>query len=450
MTPTAKITSIIATLKEFLELESTKTQFRVSERDFSRNSGKLDFSKYALLGVSLLKNSLASEVFNILTTNDLAYISKSASSQGRYKISSSFYQKWSELLVESVRSSGLASATWRGYGLEAVDGTSVVLPQTQALAKEFGVHKSHNSAVVMAKYLVRVDLLNKYLLQTEVFATTKHEITILKESLWRLSTQAITLFDRGFANASIFAYMMQHQKPFVCRLKVGFNQVVKDFVASADTDRVVTFITGATETFVNEAVSEGTTPKTVPDTEIKKGTSVSLRLVKIILPTGGIEVLATHLMDSQAITTADLGELYRQRWGVETCIDEMKNQFLCMLYSGLKPEAILQDSYATMFVYNLRRLLMNEAQNRVNEDMKESKRAIHPQQINQNVALGVLKPKIMTLFLTHQPQRIIAELITFFTQNKMPIIKEKKKPERKPSFAKRRNLVIQKNYKKAV
>lgn len=66
------------------------------------------------------------------------------------------------------------------------------------------------------------------------------------------------------------------------------------------------------------------------------------------------------------------------------------------------------------------------------------------------MALGVLKPKIMTLFLTHQPERIITDLITFFTQNKMPIVKDKKKPERKPSFAKRRNLVIQKNYKKAI
>jgi hypothetical protein len=301
----------------------------------------------------------------------------------------------------------------------------------------------------MAKYLVRVDLLNKYLLQTEVFATTKHEITILKESLWRLSTRNISLFDRGFANASIFAYLVQHQKPFVCRLKVGFNQVVKDFVASADTDRVVTFTTGATETFVNEAVQEETAPKTIPDTEIKKGTKMSLRLAKILLPTGEIEVLATNLMDSQAITTIDLGDLYRQRWGVETCIDEIKNQFLCMMYSGLKPEAILQDSYATMFVYNLRRLLTNEAQIIVNEEVKESSKIMHPQQINQNVALGVLKPKIMSLFLTHQPERIITDLITFFTQNKMPIIKDKKKPERKPSFAKRRNLVIQKNYKKS-
>jgi hypothetical protein len=136
--------------------------------------------------------------------------------------------------------------------------------------------------------------------------------------------------------------------------------------------------------------------------------------------------------------------------GAETCIDEMKNQFLCMVYSGLKSEAILQDSYATMFVYHPRRLLMNEAQNRVNEDMKQSKKAIHPQQISQHVALGGLKPKIMTLFLTHHPERIIAERITFLPKIKMPIIKDKEKPERKPSFANRRNVVIQKNYKKVV
>jgi hypothetical protein len=34
----------------------------------------------------------------------------------------------------------------------------------------------------------------------------------------------------------------------------------------------------------------------LPDTEIKKGTKVKVRMVKVALPTGEIEVLATHLM----------------------------------------------------------------------------------------------------------------------------------------------------------
>ena len=93
MTYNAKITGVIKKLKEFLHLESTKLRFRSSESDFSRNSGKLDFSQYALLGISLLKNSLASEVYNILTFNDLVPITKSPYSQSRYKIKNFFYEK---------------------------------------------------------------------------------------------------------------------------------------------------------------------------------------------------------------------------------------------------------------------------------------------------------------------------------------------------------------------
>jgi IS4 transposase len=92
----------------------------------------------------------------------------------------------------------------------------------------------------------------------------------------------------------------------------------------------------------------------------------------VILPSGEIEVLATNLMDKIVITVADLADLYRQRWGVETVIDSLKNQLLLLVFSGLKPEAILQDIYASMFVYNLRQLLINEAQLLVNQQVKKT------------------------------------------------------------------------------
>ncbi len=98
---------------DFLHSESTKTTFRLSASDFSRNSGKLYFSQYALLGISLLKNSLASEVYNILTFNDLVPITKSAYSQGRYKIKNSFYEKWASVLLHEVYKAGLAYTCWR-------------------------------------------------------------------------------------------------------------------------------------------------------------------------------------------------------------------------------------------------------------------------------------------------------------------------------------------------
>ena len=118
----------------------------------------------------------------------------------------------------------------------------------------------------------------------------------------------------------------------------------------------------------------------------------------MVLSTGQIEVLATNLMDKQAMGVADLGDLYKMRWGIETIIDSLKNQLGLMMFSGLKPQAILQDIYATMFVYNLCQLFINEAQLLVNKQVKESIKAKYKQKVNKNVALGVLKPQIISIF----------------------------------------------------
>ncbi len=125
---------------------------------------------------------------------------------------------------------------------------------------------------------------------------------------------------------------------------------------------------------------------------------VKVRLVKVVLFTGQIEVLATNLMDKQAMGVADLGDLDKMRWGIETIIDSLKNQLGLMMFSGLKPQAILQDIYATMFVYNLCQLFINEAQLLVNKQVKESIKAKYKQKVNKNVALGVLKPQIISTF----------------------------------------------------
>lgn len=454
MTYSPKVLQIIDTLKSFLTAESTKVTFRVSAQDFSRNSGKLGFKEYALLGISLLKNSTSSEIFNVLTDNDLPYVSKSAYTQGRYKIEANFYRLWLESLTNSVYKLEVAYKKWNGYFLEAVDGTSMVLPQTKALAKAFGVHRNGTkngiTETVMAKCLIRADLLNGYVLQSEVFKTTESEVSICKTWLWRLHSGSITLFDRGFENAAVFGYLVQHNKPFVCRVKAGSNKIVKQFMASDLTDAEVYFEVGKTEVFANQLVSTGETVTSVPHTCIKKGDKVKIRLVKVVLSTSEVEVLATNLMDTTAISEVDLGDLYRQRWGIETIIDSLKNQLLWTVFSGEKPAAILQETYATMFVYNLRQLITNEAQEIVNEQVTASTRCMHAQKVNMNTALGVLKPKIIPLFLTEEPQKIVEVLLQFFVENKIPKVSGKPIPKRQKSLAKRRNLVIQGNYKKAV
>ena len=216
-----KVLEIISPLKSFLLQESTKLNFRTNSSDFSRSSGKLDFYNYALLGFSLLKNSLAVEVYNLLASNNLPSISKSAYSQARYKISYCFYQFLTTFLMQLVYTStrnasekGVCSdlplKKWRGYYLEAIDGTGLQLAQTKELGAYFGYHtygtgNKRKLRTVMAKCLVRVDLLNEYVLQSEVFKTSESERTICKKWLHQLHSTSLTIFDRGFCSAPIFS-----------------------------------------------------------------------------------------------------------------------------------------------------------------------------------------------------------------------------------------------------
>lgn len=51
---------------------------------------------------------------------------------------------------------------------------------------------------------------------------------------------------------------------------------------------------------------------------------IEFRLVKIVLSSGEIEVLATSLLDEQQFKVEEFGELYYLRWGVETFFSKLK------------------------------------------------------------------------------------------------------------------------------
>ena len=571
MTYSPKVLKIIFTLKSFLTEEQTTIDYRTEPKYFTRKS-KMNFPTYALLGSSLLKKSLSVELYNILEVNNIDYISKSAYSQGRYKICPKFYQAFDSLLLDSVYgfshtspSTSTANATandcvlatkkWRGYFLDAIDGSSIVLPKTAALIAHFGTHgskvKTKAIRTTMARLLVRTDLLNEYVVQTELCPTTESELSVCKRWIYQLNSEAISIFDRGFASAGIFFFLVQMEKLFVCRLKVSFNNVVKEFMASSSLDSEVYFTVTETESFINQSLSNFKEIASTDDsscyTQVTKGVKVKVRLVKVLLPTGEIEVLATSLYDKNTISIADLSDLYQLRWGVETILNSLKNQLQMMVFSGIKPNAILQEIYACIFVYNLRQLLINEAQlivneenaakivaNKVNkiqlvvneaqlvineaqlvvneaqlvaneaqlvaneaqlvvneaqlvvneaqlvvneaqivvneaqivineaqivineaqivanEQVNKIKKCNLVQKINKNVALGVLKPSIMTLFLDDNPKRIIDKLISYFVKNKISKKKLAKYPPRQKSLAKRRNLNTQYNYRRAI
>lgn len=55
-----------------------------------------------------------------------------------------------------------------------------------------------------------------------------------------------------------------------------------------------------------------------------KQTTISVRLIKVCLPNGKLEILATSLQDTQLYPAQAFGQLYGFRWGVEEAFKTIK------------------------------------------------------------------------------------------------------------------------------
>lgn len=80
----------------------------------------------------------------------------------------------------------------------------------------------------------------------------------------------------------------------------------------------------------------------ITDPKLRQG--ITVRFVRVVLPTGEIEVLATSLLDEVRFPDAVFADLYHERWGSETYYDLIKNRLECENFSGKSAESVRQDS----------------------------------------------------------------------------------------------------------
>jgi len=157
----------------------------------------------------------------------------------------------------------------------------------------------------------------------------------------------------------------------------------------------------------------------------------------------------TSLLDSNEFPTGTFKELYAKRWGVETFYDELKNKLKVEHFSGYSDHSIQQDFRAALFVSNVQTLIVGELE----DDLKESNRGKkYDYKINTNISYGLLKDRIVTLFLDEQQKEtdMVGELKELFMSHQVPI-RENRKFERRPGkYRARIRPKITKNQKDAI
>ena len=336
---------------------------------------------------------------------------------------------------------GLATLkSWHGHRVLAIDGSLVRLPNTAPLILEFGQVKTINQQGATGvdypegRMSVVYDVLNRVGLDGRLVNSKQGEIELATEQLVALGANDLIINDRGFTGFGFLAQIRHRGADFLARCSTAsFTPAQEMFKANE---------AGVSRIMILQACSE-------QRREMKKlglPTELRVRFVSVRLSTGELEVLVTSLCDEGKYPTESFGELYHQRWGIETYYLMLKSRLDLENWTGETVEAVRQDFHASVLLANLESVLAQPAQ----EELKERKTPeVREQQVNRSVSYHALKGKLFELLQSEVPaEQVVLELSELFAANPVSRRPDRKVPRRKNSFP--RSLHFQRHKRKSV
>lgn len=395
---------IIAELKQVLNVVAHNPELRKlftqCETDFTRNR-KLTLENIVAFIINMPKRSLSVELYDFFSMlGDTKTATKSAFSQQRIKLLPLFFQFWNRYFVNAFYEEyGTNIKRWNGFRLLAVDGSTVYLIDTPEIVEKFGLQKE----IPMARVMQIHDVLNDIAVWGDLFPIRKSEKAIIGDRVESLYKDSLTVFDRGFPSYWLMFMMINQETPrhFVMRCKLDFSKVIRAFVKSEIMSQTIE-ITPSYKS-KNKLKEKGFL--------ITAATTIKIRMIKVILSSGEVEVLLTNLYDETIYPIECFSQLYFLRWGIETSYGMQKNQQQMEQFSGHRTQCILQDYYAGIFTLNLQSLVEKQCQPFL-ENMNRTRK--YNYKINKNISRSNIKYNIVKLFLWNNPEKILLKMQKMF------------------------------------
>lgn len=263
-----------------------------------------------------------------------------------YKIITPFFLKWNQVLVDTFYDSyGKHVKRWKGFRLQAIDGSTAYLLDNDEVIAHFGTQDNQFGGIAMARVMQIFDVLNKLIVWVDIRPIKESEQSIMAEMVPKLSEDSLTLFDRGYPSFALMFLMLNENKPrsFVIRCKLGFNKEVRAFLKSGKSSKIIEL--AATDKSIKTLKEMGF--------EITNTTTIKIRMVKFKLSSGIAEVLLTNLYNERLYSLEELKNLYGLRWTIETSYNSQKNQLQMEQFSGHRVICIQQDCLASILTTNL-------------------------------------------------------------------------------------------------
>jgi hypothetical protein len=404
---------ICANLIDFLRIIITSKTFlnryRRSPKDFTRER-ILPFPTMILFLINLIKGSIQDELdyfFKTLQQNDIPEraVTKSAFTKARRKLRHKAFIALNRKMV-SFFYDNFPWRRWMGFRLLTIDGSTVRIPKVQDIAEHFGVWRSNKGGECpIARISHLYDALNGVIIDALIRPKRQGERSLLVSHAQQLAPGDLVLLDRGYPAFWVFNLILAQGAHFCSRIKEAHWDSVRSFFLSGDKEQIITL-------YPSSASLKKCRKLKLPILPFQ------VRIIRIELDGGKIEILVTSLMDRNLYPHDIFKDLYHLRWTAEENFKTAKKRVQIENFSGKTIESVYQDFHAKTFAMNLTSALTHLAQDVVNHEYETRK---HPYKINVTQALSKMKDATILLFHQNDIIELLHKLFRLFVASIEPI-----------------------------
>ena len=315
----------------------------------------------ALLVLNLFKDSAEYNLATLLPQIKAKPVTGAAFSIARYKIKLSFFLGLNKIV--STHTESCTPRTWKGFRLIAGDGTTVGLPASPQVKKHFGIFDLTDGTkhTCLANASMLYDVLSGLVLDTVIAPSSIGEGTLMGHMISNACYPgSIILMDRGFGYFSTCKNLINKQMGFCIRITASQSDFAKKVLSDPLSDFITDWVPSESERKTCRQGGLDILP-------------ISVRVTKIVLNSGEMEVLVSSIFLMEAINEAAMKELYAMRWGVEEGFKKLKPKMKLEQFGCRKYEGVYQEFYAHIFMMNLVTLIGNDAEDAIAVKTRERK-----------------------------------------------------------------------------
>jgi len=406
---------LLEIIRLFLQSKELFEKCRRKKNFFIRNR-VLTFHKIILFILNLIRKSLQIELFSFAKRGEIKEVSKQAFSKARRKLDPIVFKLLNQKLIQEFYTDNEIK-TFHGFRILSVDGSQIHLPSSKELINYYGTWQNKNKKTPMGQASMLFDVLNKITVDSTIVPYKTSERDLALEHIKNIieinkdtgfvknGITDLFLFDRGYPSMELIISLCKNKKDFIMRCPRLFLNAVKKAVNKGKQDQIIEIKFAD----LSESAQARIKQKTGNFNENK---IIQARVLLFELKSGEQEILLTSLLDQKEYLPIDFFNLYSMRWDIEEnykfqkSIAEMEN------FSGKSKLTIEQDFFATVFTCNFTSILMQEAQDEMNEAL-EHKKYKHKYKINRNLGLGLLKDELIKVILSNENLDKFCEKVKF-------------------------------------